>query len=232
MTHSRAVLVALFTALLLCLVACTRPSADAACAKFPDKAAPPAAASQSPPLIASATKASVEGTWLFRCCDGSSTWVGMLTVVEVQGALTGAWLTDGDSHGSYIEGRVDGAHVTLSRRWRTGAVLHEQHYELTLDESGQHLIGSFREPAFDAASHSVQMERGFVKEPRAITAAPTATPVLAPNGAEKGPERDPKRPCDCRLVCYCGGIPPGREHYEEQARCGDSCKCPVCPPIP
>jgi hypothetical protein len=156
----------------------------------------------------------------------------MLTLVEEHGALRGAWLTDGDSHGSYLEGQQDSARVTLSRRWRTGVVLHEQQYELTLDESGQHLNGSFREPAFDAASHGVQMERGFVKEPRVLRAPEVLATVQAANGSAKAPERDPKRPCDCGLVCYCGGIPPGREHYEEQARCGGSCKCSVCPPLP
>jgi len=146
--------------------------------------------------------------------------------------LRGAWLTDGDSHGSYLEGHVDGARVQLSRRWRSGKLLHEQQYELTLDSDGQHLNGIFREPALAATAHSLQLERGFVSEPRRVEAAPPA-PVLTLSNPEKPePARDPKRPCDCALVCYCGGVPPGPEHYEEAARCGASCKCRVCPPIP
>jgi hypothetical protein len=178
------------------------------------------------------TQSSVDGTWLFRCCDGAATWVGMLTLVEQQGVLRGAWLTDGDSHGSYLEGRRVGSQVKLWRRWRTGKILHEQQYDLELDPGGLRLRGSFREPAFDAASHSVQMERGFVTEPRLIEVPQVGNPVLSPDGSETSAERDPKRACDCKLVCYCGGIPPGRQHFEEAARCGGSCKCPVCPPLP
>lgn len=232
MTHSITASALLATAGFLLFAAACGKAPEAPCVRSPAATAPTATTAASAVVATTTAPTTVEGTWLFRCCDGSATWVGMVTLVESNGALRGAWLTDGDSHGSYLEGSLDGAHVTLSRRWRTGAVLHEQQYDLTLDDSGQHLSGSFREPAFDAAPHTVQLERGFVKEPRSVPAVAVATPVLTPIGAEKGPERDPKRPCDCKLVCYCGGVPPGPEHYEEQARCGGSCKCRVCPPLP
>jgi len=227
MLHSRTGLLGLLTVCFLIVgFACSSPHPETACVRLPTVAA--ATATSARP----AQQPSVDGTWLFRCCDETATWVGMLTLVEDNGALRGAWLTDGDSHGSYLEGRREGARVKLWRRWRTGQVLHEQEYDLHLDDAGQHLSGSFREPAFDPTPHSVQMERGFVTEPRIVKAAPVSAPVLVPNSAEPRADGDPKRACDCKLVCYCGGIPPGRQHYEERARCGDSCKCPVCPPLP
>ena len=233
MTHFRVRSMALVLALLTpCAPACNEPKHETACVRFPNATTPTA----TPATVATPTQPNlaprVEGTWLFHCCDGASTWIGMLVLVEDHGTLHGAWLTDGDSHGSYVDGHSEGAQVQLSRRWRTGAVRHEQTYALTLDGEGRHLNGTFREPAFDPAPHAVQLERGFVNEPRVVESAAT-TPVLTPIGTEKhGPKLDPQRPCDCRLVCYCGGIPPGPEHYEEAARCGGSCKCSVCPPLP
>src|SRR3954471_8490620 len=131
------------TVAVACVLSCvSQPPPAAACAQ------PPVPLSTNGAVASSATpQAGAAGTWLFRCCDGASTWVGMLAIVDDLGALHGAWLTDGDSHGSYVEGRIHGAHVELWRRWRTGDISHEQIYDLMLDESGQRLTGSFREPA-------------------------------------------------------------------------------------
>jgi hypothetical protein len=194
--------------------------------------------------VAPTAIASAEGTWLFRCCDGASTWMGMIVLVRAGTELRGGFLTDPDgpesgSHASYLEGRIEGDRVRLARRWRTGSVRHEQFYDLALTGDGVRLAGTFTEPAFDPAPHGIQLERGFTPVPRTEFAVPANGSKESATGAKREqsardsePRRDPARPCDCRLVCYCGGVPPGKEHYDESARCGGSCKCPVCPPLP
>jgi hypothetical protein len=177
----------------------------------------------------------VSGSWLWSCCDAKNTWIGMLVLVQTGKTLHGAFLTDGDSHGSYLDGSIEGRVVQLVRRWQTGAVLHEQFYTLTLEADGQRLTGTFTEPAFDPLPHAIHIERGFSSAPRLPLARPITKPSRDPIEAilgEGDDGRDPKRPCDCHLVCYCGGVPPGAEHYRESARCGSACKCRVCPPIP
>jgi hypothetical protein len=216
------------------LLACAAQPGATACPQLPKAAASSATVKQ----LANPPAPSVAATWLFQCCDGTSTWIGMLTLVEEAGQLHGAWLTDGDSHGSYVEGQRDGNRVQFWRRWRTGSTLHEQTYELTLSADAQRLSGNFSEPALDSKPHSIELTRGFVHEPRR-TSTPITTNESKPvdldpprEQALKQPAKDPKRPCNCSLVCYCGGVPPGPEHYEESARCGGSCKCRVCPPLP
>jgi hypothetical protein len=163
------------------------------------------------PAVTTSSQPSVAGTWLFSCCDSASTWVGMLALIDDAGAIRGVWITDGDSHGSYVEGHRDGSRVQLWRRWVTGSTRHEQIYELALDASVQHLNGSFREPAFEAAAHSIQLWRGFVPEPRR-----SPKPLLQTSVVRSAPDRDPNRPCDCGLVCYCGGVPPGASTTKSQ----------------
>jgi len=158
----------------------------------------------------------------------------MLVLVQTGNELRGGFLTDGDSHGSYLLGSVDGRNVHLTRRWRTGAVLHEQFYELVLDVTGQELVGTFTEPAFDQAPHRIRIQRGFAAGPRAQALPPVSKAQQDPyqTPLDQSTTSDPNRPCDCKLVCYCGGVPPGPDHYRERARCGDSCTCRVCPPLP
>lgn len=185
----------------------------------------------------------VSGTWLFSCCDGVDTYIGMLVLVETGGALRGSMLTDGDSHGSYVEGLSDGDHVRFSRRWYTAGVLHEQFYELVHDARAHRLVGTFTEPAYEAKPHEIRIERGFTPVPRR-GAAPNPPEPTPPNDrqiskgasaedAKRAWERkNRERPCDCKLVCYCGGVPPGPERVQESMRCGDECRCPLCPPLP
>ena len=185
------------------------------------------AATARPPLeLATAPAATPEGTWLFTCCDGASTWIGMLTLVETGAELHGAWITDGDSaHGSYVEGSFDGTRVHLTRRWITGTVTHTQEYDLALDASGNTLAGTFVEPAFDPRPHGITFQRGFSKNQRRSGPGEAAAHEVVID-----PAPDPKRPCNCALVCHCGGVAPGPEHYAESARCGGSCRCRPCPP--
>lgn len=183
----------------------------------------------------------VSGTWLWSCCDDAQTWIGMLVLVRSGTVLHGGFLTDGDGgHASYVEGTVDGDHVRLARRWYTAGLLHEQLYDLVQDARGGRLVGTFTEPAFEPKAHRIRIERGFSPLPRrgAEAAPPTDASgsreiVKARDDASRAWERKrSERPCDCKLVCYCGGVPPGREHQEESVRCGDQCRCPICPPLP
>jgi hypothetical protein len=205
---------------------------------------PPASAATS---VATQTAADetdgVSGTWLFSCCDGADTYIGMLVLVEAGATLRGSMVTDGDSHGSYVEGQTDGQHVRFSRRWYTAGVLHEQFYDLVHDARAHRLSGTFTEPAYEAKAHEIRIERGFTPLPRRGAAPKPAEPAPSNDrqiskgaGAEDAKRawerRNRERPCDCKLVCYCGGVAPGPEHALESSRCGDQCRCPLCPPIP
>src|SRR3954466_326162 len=94
-------------AFVTCIVSCAgAPPSPPSC-----PAAPPPSSTPSRPLAAPGPG----GTWLFSCCDDASTWIGMLVLVQEGSDLRGGFLTDGDSHGSYLEGRVDGTRVHLAR---------------------------------------------------------------------------------------------------------------------
>lgn len=162
--------------LVLCAPACVS-SRQAACPETSvgsERAAPrgaaraPVAAPTPAPGALTEDAAGVAGTWLWSCCDGSETWIGMLVLVEAGATLRGSILADGDSHGSYVEGKTDGDRVQFSRRWYTAGVLHEQFYELVHDARAHRLVGTFTEPGYEAKAHEIRIERGFTPVPRLL----------------------------------------------------------------
>lgn len=149
----------------------------------------------------------------------------MLT--ESAGVLRGAFVNDDSGTGQLIEGKVNGTHVSFTRRWTVDGARRNQEYSLSLDPSGQHLEGTFVETHAPGPPVDFSAERGFVDierpfqgtaEPHASRANPTMDDAV-----HKASDGLPGQ-CNCKAYrCACSGVP-------SLMACHSQCNCPACPP--